>query len=101
MGRYNTAVLQSCRHGFLGIYLEDLQVLKRSEVPIGFETHAAMLREALPFFSSKERPRIEKVLEAGALQAQYIRASDVVNALKDGGQSRKKVIDDFLFEMGE
>lgn len=99
MGRYNPARLEKHKDGILGIYVTDLHQLQKGVIPICFETHAGMLREALPFFPENERPKYREILEAGFSQVQFLRASQTANALQVAEQSRKKVIDDFLVEV--
>lgn len=96
MGQYNPEELEKQKYGLLGIYITDLQELQNGDIPTCFETHAEMLREALPFFPYEERLKYQEILEAGSSQVDFLRASQRVNALKDKEPFRKKVIDDFL-----
>ena len=98
MGKYNSARLKKYKYGILGIYIADLRNLQKCNIPVFFETHAGYLREALPFFPEEERSKYQQILEAGLSRVQFLRASQIVNALKEGEQSRKKAIDDFLTE---
>ena len=99
MGRYNPTKLEKYKYGILGIYITDLHDLQKGNIPICFEAHAEFLKEALSFFPNEERPKYQEILEAGLFRFQFLRASQTVNALRDGEPSRKKAIDDFLAEI--
>jgi hypothetical protein len=96
MGKYDPVKLEREKYGVLGIYINDLQELKNGNIPISFETHTEMLRETLPFFSDDKRVKYQMVLDAGISQVKFFRASQTVDALKEGESIRKKTIDDFL-----
>jgi len=99
MGAYNTTLLLEHKYGILSIYVGDLKELQKGRIPIGFETHAGMLREALPLFPDEERPKYQAVFEAGHFQAKFLRAFQTANALVSEEASRKRVIDDFLVSL--
>ena len=98
MGTYSPVKLEEYKYGILGLYITKLQELQNGNIPICFETYAEILKEALPFFLDEERPKYEEILEVGYSQVQFLRASQIVNALRDAESSRKKVIDDFIAE---
>ncbi len=101
MGKYNPEKLKELRYGILGIYLTELQELRKGSVPNQIETHGNMLIEALPFFTKAERVKLKKVLNAGFSQTRYLTALQAVETLSDTEPSRIKIIDAFLAEMDE
>lgn len=96
MGKYNPFKLDKNKYGILGIYIEKLEELQKGKIPTQFETYAEILKEALPFFPEKERQKYQEILEAGLNQIEYIRASKIVDSLKQEENSRKKTIENFL-----
>lgn len=98
MEKYNRK-LEENKYGILGLYIEKVKELQQGKIPIGFEEYSSALRKKLPYFPDEERTKYQEVLEAGLAQVNYLRAYEKVNALKDGEESRKKTIDDFLKEV--
>ncbi len=96
MVEYNKRSLNENRHTILCIYIDNLKDLQKGEIPSLFETRSEWLRQALPYFFEDDRKKYQKVLNVGLQQFNFIREPQAFNSLKNGEESRKKTIENFL-----
>lgn len=94
--QYNPQRLNQYKEGIVGLYIEQLQEIKKGKIPVCFGKYADFLRAVIPYFPKKEQRFFKKILEAGIAQVAYLRAADAVKALKISEDNRLETIDDFL-----